>query len=88
MEYQDMLFIDNGRGFTLRYAHEIDDNTMFMKNSYFMGYSRPSCVSCYSDTTIPYCNDGYAIRMFTATIGGKHFPLGPKITGFDIICNQ
>lgn len=68
--YQDVFFTDNERGITLRYAHETDDNTVIVRNSYFAGYSRPGCSSCYSDTAISYCKNGYAIRMFSATIGG------------------
>lgn len=70
VEYDNMFFVDNQRGFTLRYAHETDDNTIILRNSYMMGYSRPTCASCYSDTTISYCKSGYAIRMFTVTISG------------------
>jgi hypothetical protein len=53
-----------------------------------MGYSRPKCPSCYSDTTISYCKNGYAIRMFTATISGEVFPFNKDIRGFDVICTQ
>lgn len=28
VRYSNMFFVDNNRGFTLRYAHEIDDNTV------------------------------------------------------------
>lgn len=65
-----MFFADNQRGVTLRYAHEIDDNTMIFKDSYVTGFSRPNCPSCYSDSKIKYCAGGYAVRMFTATITG------------------
>ena len=68
--YSDMFFADNQRGVTLRYADEIDDNTMMFKNSYVTGISRPTCTNCYGDTKISYCQGGYAIRMFTATISG------------------
>lgn len=65
-----MLFADNGRGITLRYAHETDENACILRNSYFAGYSRPNCLSCYSSSTINYCQGGYAVRMFVATITG------------------
>jgi hypothetical protein len=70
MIYQDVIFTDNQRGITLRYGHDFDDNTMILRNSYFAGYSRPDCTSCYSFNTIKYCRNGYAIRMFAATISG------------------
>jgi hypothetical protein len=50
--------------------------------------SRPNCSSCYSDQTIKYCKGGYAVRMFSATIGGERFPLAKKNLVFDVICNQ
>ena len=68
--YQDAFFTDNRRGITLRYAHEIDDNTCKLRNSYFAGFSRPDCENCYGNTKINYCRNGYAIRMFTSTITG------------------
>jgi hypothetical protein len=68
--YENMFFTDNQRGITLRYAHEHDDNSIILRNSYFMGYSRPNCPSCYSDTTNSYCQNGYAVRMFAATLTG------------------
>ena len=68
--YDGGFFADNGRGITLRYAHEIDDNTCTLQNSYFTGFSRPSCPDCYGDDKISYCTNGYAVRMFTATISG------------------
>ena len=70
MIYQDVIFTDNQRGITLRYGHDIDDNTMILRNSYFAGYSRPDCPTCYSEEKIKYCRNGYAIRMFAATISG------------------
>lgn len=70
LEYTEMFFADNHRGITLRYAHEIDDNTALLTHSYFTGISRPDCSTCYSASTIRYCNGGYAVRMFTATITG------------------
>jgi hypothetical protein len=70
VQYSNMFFTDNQRGFTLRFAHEIDDNTIMLNDSYFMGYSRPNCPSCYTSTKLSYCNDGYAVRMFTATLSG------------------
>ena len=83
-----MFFADNQRGITLRYAHEIDDNTMIFKNSYITGISRPTCTNCYTDATIRYCNGGYAARMFTATISGETFPLKKLPTVHDVICTQ
>jgi hypothetical protein len=88
VQYTNMYFTDNQRAFTLRFAHEIDDNTMMLNDSYFMGYSRPSCPSCYSSTKLNYCNNGYAIRMFTATLSGEYFPFDKNITTFDVICTQ
>jgi hypothetical protein len=61
---------------------------MILQDSYFMGYSRPNCPSCYSDNTINYCQNGYAIRLFTTTISGEVFPLMKSIDSFDIICTQ
>lgn len=43
---------------------------MIFKDSYITGISRPTCTGCYSDTKIKYCDGGYAVRMFTATISG------------------
>lgn len=65
-----MFFADNERGITLRYAHEIDDNTLIFKDSYVTGISRPTCTNCYGDNKISYCAGGYGVRMFTATITG------------------
>jgi hypothetical protein len=86
--YKQMFFADNERGVTLRFAHEINDDTLILQDSYFMGFSRPDCDSCYSPSTISFCNDGYAIRMLTTTISGESFPLTKEITGFDVICTQ
>lgn len=88
VEYSNMFFADNERGVTLRYAHEIDDNTMIFKDSYVTGISRPTCTNCYGSSKIKYCAGGYAIRMFTATITGETFPLKKKPTGHDVICTQ
>lgn len=88
VEYSNMFFADNHRGVTLRYAHEIDDNTIIFKDSYVTGISRPTCTSCYSSTKLGYCAGGYAIRMFTATISGETFPLKKHPTGHDVICTQ
>lgn len=89
VQYTNMFFVDNNRAFTLRFAHEIDDNTMILNNSYFMGYSRPNCSTCYSRSTISFCNNGYAIRMFTATLTGELMPFDKNnITSFDVICTQ
>ena len=43
-----MIFADNRRGVTLRYAHQTDDNTFIFRNSYIAGYSRKDCPDCYS----------------------------------------
>ena len=86
--YSDMFFTDNNRGITLRYAHETDDNTCILKNSYFSGYSRPDCPTCYSPTTISYCSQGYAVRMFVATITGETFPLKKDPLVHDVICTR
>jgi hypothetical protein len=43
---------------------------MVLRNSYFTGISRPNCPTCYNSKKLAYCNGGYAIRMFAATIGG------------------
>jgi len=82
------MFADNGRGITLRYANDIDDNTCIVRDSYFTGISRPNCSSCYSDLTIKYCNNGYAVRMFTSTISGEMFPLKKTNLNHDVICTQ
>ena len=68
--YEDTFFADNQRGITLRFAHEIDDNTCILRNSFFTGISRPDCPDCYGNTKLSYCNNGYAVRMFTSTISG------------------
>lgn len=68
--YNNLFFADNQRGITLRYAHEIDDNTINLQDSYFTGISKPSCPNCYSDEKLSYCQGGYAVRMFSATISG------------------
>lgn len=68
--YEKMMFADNRRGITLRYAHETDDNTFEFRNSYIVGFSRPNCPDCYSETKLSYCQGGYAVRMFSATITG------------------
>jgi hypothetical protein len=71
MVYQEVMFTDNQRGITLRYGNDgTDDNTMVLKNSYFAGYSRRDCPNCYSEEKIKYCRNGYAVRMFAATITG------------------
>lgn len=82
------MFTDCERGITLRYAHEFDENTVYVQNSYFAGYSRPNCPSCYSPTTTRYCQGGYAVRMVSTTISGETFPLAKKNTIFDVICTQ
>lgn len=86
--YEEMIFTDNNRGVTLRYAHEIDENTCILRNSYIAGYSRPNCPDCYSDTKINYCRGGYAVRMFVATISGERFPLIKNPLGHDVICTR
>ena len=58
--YDQMFFADNHRGITLRYAHEIDDNTCELTNSYFADFSRSIDPSIYSSNRISYCNVGYA----------------------------
>lgn len=68
--YEDVIFTDNERGITLRYANDIDDNSMILRNSYFAGFSRPDCPNCYSASKLSYCRGGYAVRMFTSTITG------------------
>ena len=88
MVYSDVIFADNERGITLRYGHDVDDNTMVVRNSYFAGFSRPDCPTCYGADKISYCNSGYAVRMFAATITGEGFPLAKKNTGFDVICTR
>ena len=70
VEYDNFFFVDNQRAISLKYGHEFNDNTMVVRNSYFMGYSRPTCTSCYSDKTISYCKNGYAVRMFVASLTG------------------
>ena len=86
--YDSMIFADNQRGITLRFAHEDDDNACEVTNSYFTGISRPSEPSIYSDTKNKYCSQGYAVRMFTSTISGETFPLVKPATGHDVICTQ
>jgi len=66
--YKDAFFADNGRGITLRYAHETDDNTCELQDSEFLGFSRDEPI--YGAGKITHCNSGYAVRMFTATISG------------------
>lgn len=61
---------------------------MVVKNSYFAGYSRPDCPTCYTSDKIKWCRGGYAVRMFAATISGEKFPLVKKNTGFDVICTR
>lgn len=70
MIYDNVIFVDNHRGITLRFAHDIDDNTMIVKNSYFAGFSRPNCPNCYAADKMNYCRGGYAVRMFASTISG------------------
>jgi hypothetical protein len=86
--YKDMFFADCERGITLRYAHEHDENTVYVRDSYFAGYSRPNCPSCYSASAIRYCQGGYAVRMLATTLTGETFPLVKKNTVFDVICTQ
>lgn len=83
-----MFFADNHRGITLRYANDIDDNTLKLRDSYFTGFSRPECPSCYGNDKISYCRGGYAVRMFTATVSGENFPLIKKNTEHDTICTR
>lgn len=70
LEYDQMIFADNQRGITLRYAHEDDDNALVLSNSYFTGISRPDEPSIYTSSKNSYCAGGYAVRMFTSTISG------------------
>lgn len=65
--YENGFFADNGRGITLRYAHETDDNTILLENSEFLGYSR---TDANVNNKTKWCDGGYAVRMFTATISG------------------
>lgn len=88
MIYDGGFFADNERGISLRYAHEIDDNTCTLQNSYFTGFSRPKCSDCYGDDKISYCKSGYAVRMFAATISGEHFPLTKDAKVHDVICTR
>lgn len=69
--YEKMIFVDNQRGISLRFAQDIlDDNTMIVRDSYFAGFSRPYCPSCYGLNKLSYCNGSYAIRMLTVTQTG------------------
>jgi hypothetical protein len=86
--YTKMIFTDNERGITLRFAHETNDNALTLKDSYFAGYSRPNCPSCYSNTKLKYCKNGYAVRMLSVSIFGEHFPLKKLNLVHDIICNR
>ena len=70
VEYSNMIFADNQRGITLRYAHDTDDNTLIFKNSYITGISRPSCTTCYGPNKISYCAGAHAVRMLAVTVGG------------------
>ena len=86
--YERMFFADNQRGVTLRYAHEIDENSLIFRDSFVTGISRMDCPECYSASKIKYCSGGYAVRMFTATITGESFPLVKRPTGHDVICTR
>ena len=72
----------------MRFANDIDDNTMIVRNSYFAGFSRPKCPSCYGLNKLSYCNGSYAVRMLSVTITGEKFPLSKKNTNFDNVCTR
>lgn len=86
--YSNMIFADNGRAVTLRYANEIDDNTIILKNSYITAISRPSCPTCYGPSKLRYCSGAQGVRMFSTTVSGELFPLSKKAISFDVICNR
>lgn len=86
--YEDMFFTDNERGMTLRYAHDIDENSLIFRNSYVSGISRLDCPDCYGDDKISYCAGGYAVRMLSVTLSGETFPLAKFPTGHDVICTR
>jgi hypothetical protein len=68
--YQNMFFTDSGRGLGMKFAQETHDDTFYVNNSYFAGYSRPNCPTCYSNITNSFCKNAFAIRMAATTVGG------------------
>lgn len=86
--YDNMFFADNQRGITLRYAHDVDENSLIFKNSFITGISRIDCPYCYGSDKISYCSNGYAVRMLAVTLTGETFPLKKKPTGHDVICTR
>jgi len=86
LQYQGMMFADNGRGMGLRHGKESDHNTGILKDSWISGLARPSCNYCYGPTAT-LCSNNHALRMMTSTVNGEKFPdkFGP---GFDVVCKQ
>ena len=70
IQYQGMMFADNGRGMGLRHGiNNNQNNTAILKDSWISGLARPGCNYCYGPTAT-FCNGQHALRMFTSTING------------------
>lgn len=80
------MISDCSRAITLRSSFDSGDNTAILTNSYISGYSRPNCASCYADSTITSCKNGYALRMFTSTtVGDAYEDPNTDVLSFDAI---
>lgn len=89
INYRNMMFAENQRSMTLRFAHIGRDNYARVSRIWFSALVRPDCPSCYSSLTNSYCSGAHAIRMLAVTVSGEEFPL-VRITntGFDVICTS
>lgn len=89
LSYSTMMFAENQRGLTLRFAHLGNDNYAKVTKTWFSPFVRPACPSCYSAATSAYCRNSHAVRMLSVTITGESFPLiRITPTGFDVICTK
>lgn len=84
IQYQGMMFADNGRGLGLRHGTSGDNNTAILKDSWVSGLARPNCNYCYGSTATD-CHGNHALRLLVSA-NGEHFP-DKFSTSFDVVCN-
>jgi len=65
-----MFFADNGVGMSLRFAHEGENNSLILNNTYISGISRRNVATLYAANKLSFCNGATAIRMLAVTKKG------------------
>lgn len=83
--YDRMFFADNGVGMSLRFAHEGDNNSLILNNTYISGISRRNLATLYGGNKLSFCKGSTAIRMLTVTRKGNGFPLTTAARDHDLI---